>query len=201
MKFTLYHLFVFLVTFMVYASLHAIREGWSYSKSDISDTFGITKEYLGIVDALYLVFYSTGMAVLGSLMHRFTLKNYVLIGLTVACTSYMLWMVLYSITGFYSVVLMTILMCINGFFQATGWPGIIGIFSLWFAGHKKGLLMGIWSCSANIGDIIAAALLNLLEDNQVNFVWNFVLTAGMGLVVALTIFLFLKDKPENNSLD
>lgn len=155
MRFTLYQGFVFFITFMLYASLHAIREGWSYSKTDVEDTFNISKQYIGIVDALYLVFYSLGMAVLGSLMHRFTLKNYVFIGLVVASTSYMLWMVLYAITGFYNVVVMTILMCLNGFFQATGWPGSIGIFSLWFAGHKKGLLMGIWSCNANIGNIIA----------------------------------------------
>jgi sugar phosphate permease len=136
------------------------------------------------------------MAILGSFIHKFPLKYYVVVGLTISSTSYMIWMVLYSISGFYNVVIMTILMMINGFFQATGWPGIMGIFSAWFVGHKKGFLMGVWSCSANVGDIIASALLNLFEDHQVNFLWNFVLTGGIGLAVALTLLLFLKDKPE-----
>ena len=135
------------------------------------------------------------MAVLGSLIHRFPLKAYVIVGLTVSSISYMLWMVLYSLTGVYNVVIMTILMMVNGFFQATGWPGIMGIFSGWFVGHKKGVLMGMWSCSANVGDIIASSLLNLLDDNGVFFVWNFVLTGGLGILVAIILLLFLKEKP------
>ena len=135
------------------------------------------------------------MAVLGSLIHRFPLKAYVIVGLTVSSISYMLWMVLYSLTGVYNVVIMTILMMVNGFFQATGWPGIMGIFSAWFVGHKKGVLMGMWSCSANVGDIIASSLLNLLDDNGVFFVWNFVLTGGLGILVAIILLLFLKEKP------
>lgn len=136
------------------------------------------------------------MVVLGSFMHRFSLKSYVLVGLTVATISYMIWAVIYGITNYFNVVIMTILMCLNGFFQATGWPGIMGIFSLWFSGHRKGFLMGIWSCSANVGDIIASALLNLLDDHDASFVWNFVLTGGLGLLTALSLLLFLKEKPE-----
>lgn len=88
---------------------------------------------MGIVDALYLAFYSIGMGVLGSLMHRFTLKFYVISGILISSVFYMLWMIIYSFTGFYNVVFMTVCMCINGFFQATGWPGLVGIFNNWFA--------------------------------------------------------------------
>ena len=132
------------------------------------------------------------MIVLGSFIHRFSLKTYVVVGLNISCTSYMIWMVIYGITDFFNVVIMTILMMVNGFFQATGWPGIMGIFSNWFVGHKKGVLMGLWSCSANAGDIIASAFLNLLDDHNVPFVWNFVLTGAIGIIVALVLLLFLR---------
>jgi hypothetical protein len=36
MKLRLYHVFVYFGTFMVYAALHAIRAGWSYSKPAIT---------------------------------------------------------------------------------------------------------------------------------------------------------------------
>jgi sugar phosphate permease len=88
---------------------------------------------MGIVDALYLAFYSIGMGVLGSLMHRFTLKFYVVGGIIISSTFYMVWILIYSFTGFYNVIFMTICMCVNGFFQATGWPGLVGIFNNWFA--------------------------------------------------------------------
>jgi len=151
---------------------------------------------MGIVDALYLAFYSIGMGVLGSLMHRFTLKNYVIGGLIISSLSYMLWIVIYSLTGFYNVVLMTICMCINGFFQATGWPGLVGIFNNWFSQNKKGLLMGVWALNSNIGNIIAEALLNVLSDNKVNFVWNYVLTGGLGITIGVLMIFFMKDTPK-----
>ena len=136
------------------------------------------------------------MFVLGSFLHKISLKTYVIMGLTISSVSFMSWMIFYSLTGFYNVVIMVILMMINGFFQATGWPGTMGIFSNWFIGHKQGLLLGIWSCSSSVGDIIASSLLNVLDDHNVFFVWHFVLTGGMGLAVALVLFLFLKEKPE-----
>jgi sugar phosphate permease len=122
----------FVLTFLGYASLHALREGWSYSKTQINNEFGISLNYLGIVDALYLIFYSGGMAILGSQIHRISLKSYIIMGLVLSSCSYMLFAVIYGLTSFYNVVFMTIFMCINGFFQATGWPGMMGIFGNWF---------------------------------------------------------------------
>lgn len=114
------------------------------------------------MDALYLVFYSLGMAILGSFIHRISLKTYIIIGLVLSSCSYMLFAVIYGLSSFYNVVFMTVFMCINGFFQATGWPGMMGIFGNWFEKNKKGCLMGVWAMNANFGNIIASNLCNLL---------------------------------------
>jgi sugar phosphate permease len=95
------------------------------------------------------------MIVLGSLMHKVTLKNYVLLGLLISSLSFALWPVLYGLTGFYSTALMIACQCVNGLFQATGWPGMVGMFSRFFKENKKGVLMGIWSMNSNIGNLIA----------------------------------------------
>ena len=87
---------------------------------------------------------------------------------------------------------MVILMMISGFFQASGWPGIVAIFNAWFVGQKKGVLMGLWACNSNVGNILAESVLNLLDSNQVYFIWNFVVTGGLGLFIALLLLLFLK---------
>ena len=200
MKFTLNQIFVYFATFFAYAAFHGLRAGWSYSKSEVSHEFNISKKYLGVVDALYLVAYSSGLVILGSLLHRIPLKYYVVIGLTLSSVSFMFWIVLYSVTGFYNVVFMTIFIIIYGFFEATGWPGILGIFSVWFSNNKKGVLMAIWGCNSTVGDMIINSLLNLFQDHQINFIWNFVLTGGIALFVALILLIFLKNKsdtPEN----
>ena len=184
------------LTFLGYASLHALREGWSYSKKQLEKGVGVSEEYLGIVDALYLVSYSLGMAALGSIIHKFSLKNYIAIGLVVASCSYMLFPIIYQLTGFYSEALMTILMCINGFSQATGWPGMMGVFGNWFKKNKKGVIMAIWAMNANVGNIIASSICNVLQNEGYSWFWNFFVTGLFGIAVGVLIFFFLKDKPD-----
>jgi sugar phosphate permease len=72
------------------------------------------------------------MAALGSIIHRISLKTYIIAGLLLASISYMLFPIVYAITGYFYPALMAVLMCFNGFFQATGWPGMMGIFGNWF---------------------------------------------------------------------
>ena len=90
---------------------------------------------------------------------------------------------------------MIISIIISGFFQATGWPGIIAIFNNWFTGHKKGLLMGLWATNAMVGNIISENVLNVLADNDFGFVWNFVTTGCFGVFVAIILLIFLREMP------
>ena len=156
---------------------------------------------LGIVDALYLAAYTAGFAIMGSLIHRFSLKSYVVTGLALSSISYMLWVLCYSVTGFYNEIFMICAMTVSGFGQATGWPGIIAILNNWFEGTKKGLLMGLWATNAMVGNILASNILNILEDNDVSFVWNFFVTGSLGLTVVVILLLFLKEKPDHNHED
>lgn len=139
------------------------------------------------------------MAVLGSLMHRVTLKSYIILGLVLSSASYMLFPIIFGVTSFYSNILMLILMCFNGFFQATGWPGMMGIFGNWFEKNKKGVLMGIWAMNANVGNIIGSSLCNVLENNGISWIFNFVVTGLIAFGVAALIFLFLKEKPDEEA--
>lgn len=123
---------VFLLTFLAYAGLHALREGWALTKTELSDEFDIDMKYLGLVDTLYLIFYSLGMAVLSQFIAKVPLKWYIIGGLLMSAFFYCSFALFYDIFGQFSIVFMTIAMCINGFFQATGWPGIMAVFGNWF---------------------------------------------------------------------
>lgn len=59
--------------------------------------------------------------------------------------------------------------------------------------------MGIWAMNANVGNIIASSLCNLLEDNGVSWIFNFLLTGLFALGVAALIFFFLQEKPKDTS--
>lgn len=54
-------------------------------------------------------------------------------------------------------------MCLNGFVQSTGWPGVMGVMGNWFGKGGRGLLMGIWGINANIGNIIASVMCSIIQ--------------------------------------
>ena len=192
---TVHKVLVFVITFLGYASLHALREGWSFSKTELQDDVHVGKNLLGWVDALYLLSYSVGMAVLGSFIHRVSLKKYIIVGLICSSLSYMLFAFIYALTKWFNPVFMVFCMCINGFFQATGWPGLMGIMGNWFEKKKKGALLGVWALNANAGNLIGLNLCNVLSNHGISWVWNFFLTGLLAMLVALLSVFFLKEKP------
>jgi sugar phosphate permease len=90
-----------------------------------------------------------------------------------------------------------VFMSLNGFFQSTGWPGVVGIMGNWFQKGKTGLILGIWAINANIGNIIAELMCNILK-GSFNASWTsyFYSTGIFTIIVAILIFLFLEDKPK-----
>ena len=133
---------VFTLTFLGYAALHSLREGWSLSKAQIIDipSLKTDKSYLGIVDTGYLLSYSFGMMVLGNLINRISLKLYVGIlfyllkgmGMILATIFYVLVPLYFQAYGDFNHAAVIVFMCFNGFFQSTGWPGLVGIMGNWF---------------------------------------------------------------------
>ena len=84
-------------------------------------------------------------------------------------------------------------MSLNGFFQATIWPGVIGIFGNWFKkGNKSGTLLAFWAISGNIGNIYASNICNILEIESVHWTYNFLATGVIGIVVSVFIILYLE---------
>jgi len=156
---------VYLLLFMSYASFTALRYCWSYTKMQIHQEFQISMNALGVVDSMYVGWYSIGLLFMGSLIYKVTLKTYILIGITASSLSFLMFPIIYSITSISSVSLIALTMSLNGLFQAMGWPGIMGIFGLWFKDQKQGVLVAILALSGNVGNIYSSTLCNSLERN------------------------------------
>lgn len=184
------------MTFFAYAGLHCLREGWSYSKTQLQKEFDIPAFKIGLIDTLYLFSYSLGMATIGNLGSRIGLKYFVSVGMIIATISYMSFSLFYAFWGVFIYALMAVFMCINGFFQSTGWPGVVGIIGNWFGKGKRGLLMGFWAVNANVGNIIALIMLNILDQTEhLNWTYNFIFTGLFTLLIAFLCMKFLQEKP------
>lgn len=133
------------------------------------------------------------MATIGNLTSRINLKIFVGVGIILSSFYYMSFALGYLIFHQYSYVAMVVAMCFNGFFQSTGWPGVMGIVGNWFGKGKRGLLMGFWGINANVGNIIALILCNILDqENQLPWTYNFFATGGFAIAIGLTCLIFLQ---------
>jgi MFS transporter, OPA family, solute carrier family 37 (glycerol-3-phosphate transporter), member 1/2 len=102
------------------------------------------------------------MMTLGNFTHRVSLKLFVGYGMILSALFYSFFAIYYQIFKVFSIPLMVVMMCFNGFFQCTGWPGLMGIMGNWFGKGKTGIILGIWAINANIGNIIAELMCNIL---------------------------------------
>lgn len=103
------------------------------------------------------------MATIGNLSTKINLKYFVSIGIILSSIFYMSFSILYCISHVFNYVFVVIMMCLNGYFQCTGWPGVVGIVGNWFGKGKRGLLMGFWAVNSNIGNIFALVICNIFD--------------------------------------
>jgi sugar phosphate permease len=73
---------------------------------------------------------------------------------------------------------------------------MMGVFGNWFKKNKKGVIMAIWAMNANVGNIIASSICNVLQNEGYSWFWNFFVTGLFAVAVGVLIFFFLKDKPD-----
>lgn len=149
----------------------------------------------GVIDSFYVLSYSLGMVVLGSLVQYIRLETYIGIGILISSLSYLFFPVVYVLTGFYNFPITIFFMSVNGFFQASCWPGIMGLFGNWFKDNKKGLLMAVWTMSGNFGNIFSTNICNVFENLNYSWFANFIITGIFGILAGLSIFIFLSEKP------
>jgi OPA family glycerol-3-phosphate transporter-like MFS transporter len=94
---------------------------------------------------------------------------------------------------------MLVLMVVNGFAQATGWPGNVGVLSNWLARRERGRTMAVWATSYQLGSILAKTFAAFLLA-AAGAVWSFWGAAGVMLGVWLLFWVFQRDRPEDVGL-
>ena len=47
---------------------------------------------------------------------------------------------------------------VNGLLQSTGWPCVVAVMGNWFGKAGRGVVFGLWSACASVGNILGAFL-------------------------------------------
>jgi len=173
------------LTWVAYASYYFGRKGFSVVKSTLRHTLGVGESALGVIDTLYLVSYALGQFASGYLGDRVgarRLIGYGLITSAAACAAFGASRMALSFAALFFV---------NGFAQATGWPGTTRAMAEWTTPKNRGTVMAFWCTCYQVGSIVATDFAAYLLHRSG---WRsaFYGPAVWMLLVALAIFAFLK---------
>uniref|UniRef100_A0A9L0IKF7 Sugar phosphate exchanger 3 n=1 Tax=Equus asinus TaxID=9793 RepID=A0A9L0IKF7_EQUAS len=222
-RFSHHHIVVFLLTFFSYSLLHASRKTFSNVKVSISKQwtpsalnksvelpvevwnsnhlFPSAEEatlFLGTLDTIFLFSYAVGLFISGIVGDRLNLRWVLSFGM---CSSALVVFVFGTLTEwlhFYSMGLYCCLWIVNGLLQSTGWPCVVAVMGNWFGKAGRGVVFGLWSACASVGNILGACLASSVL--QYGYEYAFLVTAAVQFAGGIIIFFGLLVSPEEIGL-
>lgn len=177
---------IFAITWISYASYYLGRKGWSVTKAHLEERFGLGRDMLGTIDTGYLAAYAAGQFTAGGIGDRLGSRRLLGFGMLLVAA---------AVAGFglsSLAVAFAAFFIINGFFQATGWPGNVKAMGAWFTARERGTVMGVWATCYQAGGLIGTAVATFL---LVHFGWRWAFW-GPAIWIALVGVAILILMPE-----
>jgi len=179
---------VFVLTWLSYATYYFARKNFPVAKRTIETQLGVSPAGLAVIDTTYLTTYAVGQFAGGWLGDRIGSRR--LIGYGMICSAALI----AAFGASSSAMLFALFFGLNGFVQATGWPGNVKAMAAWYGPTERGKVMGFWSTCFQVGPLAATALAAYL---LAHFGWR---TAFLGpavwvALVGLLVLLFLQEGP------
>ncbi|XP_068134360.1 sugar phosphate exchanger 3 [Hyperolius riggenbachi] len=216
---------VFLLTFFSYSLLHASRKAFSNVKVSISDQwtpsdlntsvyilepnttwnsndfFPDSKSatvFLGLLDTIFLFSYAVGLFISGIIGDRLNMRYVLTFGM---CSSAVTMFVFGTVTEwlhFYNKLFYCFVWVLNGLLQSTGWPCVVAVMGNWFGKSGRGLVFGLWSACASVGNILGAFLASSVL--KYGYEYAFLVTACVQFAGGIIIFFGLVVSPKELGL-
>lgn len=184
---------MFAITWLAYAGYYLCRKNFSVVIPLMIAQASFTKAELANSVFLYSAAYSMGQFTLGGLADRFGARLVVSIGMlvSIAATAGMgLWPTAAAISLF---------QLLNGFAQASGWPGLVKIMGAWFDRAERGVTMAWWTTNYVLGGFLATVFATSVVSSAFLFPelgWRrgLFLPALSLLAIAVVFAVFVRDR-------
>lgn len=186
-------------TWLSYAGLYFCRKNFAIAKSSILDNLDITKTELAHIFTAYLIAYMVGQYLTGFVGRKVATRILLLTGMAVSigCNVVFGFSYLMGPAGYAPLL---IFMIINGFAQASGWPGNIGILSNWLRRKERGRVVAMWATSYQLGSVLAKTFAAFML-GAFGAVWSFWGASIVLFGIWILFYLFERDNPEDVGLD
>ncbi|XP_071816940.1 sugar phosphate exchanger 3-like [Apostichopus japonicus] len=162
------------------------------------DTIEEAEIFLGFLDTVFLVSYAIGLYVCGVLGDRINMRNLLVFGMTTSAIMMFMFGTVSEWLQYYNRIYYTLFWILNGFFQGTTWPILVAIMGNWYGSTRRGLIFGLWSSSASIGNIIGAFSVSM--SINVGYQYAFLTTSAFLIIWSVIILIFLSPTPTDAGL-
>lgn len=195
-KFTRYAWTVLLAFSILYCFLYCGRQNLSYAMPAMMQEAGWTALQLGVLSSVQFWTYGLGHLFNGRLGEIFGVNRFIIAGMFLSAAMNIL-------IGFQSSLLfITVLWGLNGFFQSMLWSPGMALLSNWWPGSKRGFATGFANAFSGLGSVATAFAVSfslLLFDN---FGWGggFIGPALIMIVIGIIYPFFAKEKPSKVGL-
>ncbi|CAH3041418.1 unnamed protein product [Porites evermanni] len=215
-KWTLHHLVVFLLTFLSYSCFHATRKAFSNVKDSMQKEWtnhSVTLDpqqvwensgffidehhaevFLGAMDTTFLLAYAVGLYISGILGDRLNLTRVLAFGMCSSAVMVFMFGTVSKWIGVYNIWYYGVFMALNGLFQSTGWPCVVAVMGNWFGKSSRGIVFGLWSANASVGNILGALQVAAVLDY--GYEYAMLVPAGVLFAFGILVFFCLIPSPD-----
>lgn len=189
----LWRINVLVSTYVAYGGYYLTRKAFTISKTSIAEDLDWGLEVTGYVWTAFLFAYMLGQFINSFIGRKWGPRVILLGGLGLS-------IVFNAIFGFAnSAMTFIVFMFFNGLVQASGWPGVVGGIAEWLRPKERGTIMGFWSTSYLIGNMVVKGVGGYLLGAW-GWRWSFwgltLITVGVWFV----IYFFQRDRPKDVGL-
>ena len=184
-------------TYMAYAGFYLVRKVFGSAKPLLMDPegdYGFSVHGVAYIWTAYLVAYMIGQFVNSFVGRKYGPRSLLLGGLGLSIAANVVFGFADSLSTF------VVFMFFNGLVQAAGWPGAVGGIAEWLRRRERGTIMGFWSTSYLLGNLVVKALAGyLLYHHGVPYAfWGCTIAA---FAIWWIIYFWQRDKPEDVGLE
>lgn len=184
---------VLIAIFVGYMGYYLARKNFSLAMPYLVQE-GLNAKQLGFAVTALSISYGISKFVMGGVSDRSNPRLFLPLGLILSGVS----SILIGMTS--SLLLLTILMVLNGWFQGMGYPPCAKVMTHWFADKERGSKMGIWNVSHNLGGGIIGPIATL--SIFIFGAWQslFYFPAVIAILIGLGCLIFMRDTPQSCGL-
>lgn len=194
---------VVVLTFISYAFMHALRTGYSFSKTYFKDEYNFSNVFLAVLDSVIYLALGIGLFSRYLFLSRHSMILTYFLAAAIFSTAFALFptfSILGVLTANNAALVSVILMFLFGFFEMHHWPISLMLVNDYCTNEEDGMLIALWSSNGTVGNVVGFLFSSFLILN-LHLPWQIpqIIMALILIIVAALVFLLVQRKNQQKT--